>query len=839
MDNFSELYDKLVFHDMEEQLPGEAVEKFSPLSDDEVRQLIGYSSVLSISTDYEKLALAYEIVTRIIEIKKDSDEYVLSAADLLLSRLGNFPGRQLLRDRYFKKKEFSSTTNFALERIAREAENTIEKASGEEQILTDFQFDLFSAVTEGRSVSVSAPTSAGKSFVLNLALERKLSEAVKESIVYIVPTRALISEVSLRIRVALRKSKLINIVVRTAPFPVRKEAISKGIVYILTQERLMSLLYSEDEGLWITSLIIDEAHEIQKGKRGIVLQNSIDGVLAKFPGIPVLFASPLISNPEYFLKVFGVLDNVGSLVERLSPVSQNIVLVDAVKGATNKARFSIVLRNEIIELGERVIDFKFRGSKTLIKALLAVSLTREGDSTIIFANGPADTEKISECLAENLDEAILDDDVDSFIDFIKTEIHPEYPLIECLSKGVAFHYGYMPSIVRSNVERFFKEEKLNYICCTSTLLQGVNLPAKNIIIDKPKSGDKPMARPDFLNLSGRAGRLLKEFHGNIWCLKPAEWDEPVYKGEQLEKIKTAIDVVMSDGGSLVHDLLEKRIKDDNEKEGAEAAFSRIFHEVAQNGRDAVLERYGNDSNHEELDKTIGHCESINVTLPYSILEAHKSLRPDHLQSLYTKFLGELFLPGLKPLHPFKEGAKNQFELILSLISKYFEWEIHENYFPFLSYLAYEWVRGTSLGEILGNRVSYVRGKDPEKSVSPIIRETLNIIEHDIRFKLEKYFAAYVDILKYVFEERGLDQKENSVEPYHIYLEFGASDKVSLNLMALGLSRFTALRVSKYKIFKSIEDDKAESYFIALSNIALRNSILPEVCKKEILDIVGE
>ncbi len=198
----------------------------------------------------------------------------------------------------------------------------------------------------------------------------------------------------------------------------------------------------------------------------------------------------------------------------------------------------------------------------------------------------------------------------------------------------------------------------------------------------------------------------------------------------------------------------------------------------------------------------------------------------------------MFLPGMAPLHPFTEGSKSRFELILSVITESFGWNIHENYFPFLSYLAYEWVRGTSLGEIISNRVKYIRDRDPERSVSSIIREVLNIIEHDIRFKLEKYFSAYNDVLKFVFDENNVDIKDYKIEPYHIYLEFGASDKTSLNLMALGLSRFTALRIAKYKIFRTIEGDKPEEYLRALSQLSLRGSGLPTVCLNEIHELVG-
>ena len=46
--------------------------------------------------------------------------------------------------------------------------------------------------------------------------------------------------------------------------------------------------------------------------------------------------------------------------------------------------------------------------------------------------------------------------------------------------------------------------KRQYLVCTSTLLEGVNLPAKSIIIRKPTRGQgNPLNQNDFWNLAGR------------------------------------------------------------------------------------------------------------------------------------------------------------------------------------------------------------------------------------------------------------------------------------------------------------------------------------------------
>src|SRR5690606_41825818 len=65
----------------------------------------------------------------------------------------------------------------------------------------------------------------------------------------------------------------------------------------------------------------------------------------------------------------------------------------------------------------------------------------------------------------------------------------------------------LPAHVRHVVEICFKEGILDTLFCTTTLMQGVNLPAKNIIIWNPKVGDEKLSGYDYTNLRGRAGRL--------------------------------------------------------------------------------------------------------------------------------------------------------------------------------------------------------------------------------------------------------------------------------------------------------------------------------------------
>lgn len=837
INNIDELIERLIIHSTKRQLLGRPISLKDPLDPVEINRLLGHASILSLSDVPEEKVLAYEITTRLLEVRTEEDSKLFNSAEVIMSRLGNFPGRELLRER------FDLTVNtipsfLKLECLSREAENSI-FVDNETIQLTDFQYNFYSSLQQEKALSVSAPTSAGKSFVLGLNLIKKLKEKKDQCIVYVVPTRALITEVSNRIRDSLRKYKLDDIVVRTAPFSISKDRARNGSVYVLTQERLMSFLSNDaDEMPIITSLIVDEAHEIQKGKRGILLQSAIDYLLKKYPLTEILFASPLIKNPGYFFSIFDISGDGKFFTETISPVSQNIILVSDVRGKTNEIEFSLLSDGKRLPLGNRSVDFKFRGKKTVQKANLAYGISKNNESVIIFSNEPSDAESVAREISKIVKDYKPSPDIQLFIDFLKKEIHPEYPLIDCLKSGVGFHYGKMPSIIRSGVESLFKNDEIKFICCTSTLLQGVNLPAKHIIIENPKSGDKPMSRSDFLNLSGRAGRLLKEFHGNIWCVRPSTWEEKSYEGDKLQEISSALSSIMTDGGLLIQNLLSNNIASGKMLDEAEMAFSKLYQDYHYSEKHSSVEVYRTEENSESLDKTISAISTIFVDLPLDVIEKNKGIRPDHLQKVYNFLKSRECLDDYLLVSPYTAGAKKKMENVIDIFINCFEWGLSDSYKNLISFLAYGWMWGKPLGELLGKRVNFVRERAPNKKVSTIIRDYLDVLDSDVRFKMVKYFSAYNDVLKLLLSRKGVDLDEVEIETYHIYLEFGSCKKEVLNIMAMGLSRFTALHLSNVNNLIP-ETSDIDECFNKIKSIDVRSLNIPSLCKQEILNMQGK
>ncbi|WP_082033730.1 DEAD/DEAH box helicase [Pseudomonas sp. PI1] len=829
-DDFQIDINKLFAHSIYHLLP--AQKGSSKLASEEVRRLIGLASILSISDASDDLSLAYEITSRLIECESDEKDRITQAADIILSRIGNFPGRELLRKRYKNLDSFSPAMALSLERLAREVENTTDDGI----TLTDFQHKFYTNLETQKSLSISAPTSAGKSFILNLDLVRRLKTGKEENIVYIVPTRALISEVSARIRKTVKDREITGVITRTAPFPVKETPSLKNVIYVLTPERLLSLLKPENNTKKITSIFVDEAHEIQKGNRGITLQSAVDLALSLHPYASVLFASPLISNPGYFLSLFGRQDQGLFFTETRSPVSQNLLLISEAPRQVSKVQLSLLAANKNIDLGIIPVNFKFRGSKFKQRAEFANEITLSNESTIIFANGPGEAETVAEELLNIEREYTPSDEVKDFINFIRSEIHEEYPLARTLEQGIAVHYGDMPSIVRTGIEELFKSTEIRFLCCTSTLLQGVNLPAKHIVIENPHSGDKPMTRSDFLNLSGRAGRLLQEFHGNIWCIRPSDWSEASYTGEKLQEIKSSMSKLMDDGGTLINQLISGEIEEDN-KSVAEAGFSRLYQETKALGEGEILFKYETKDNSETLAKNLEHIKGLAITLPQDILDSHSSLRPDHLQTLFDKLFGAVYTEHFSLINPFQQGGYARMCSALEIISEVFSWAENQKYRNFIAYLAHQWATGTPVGALIKSRANFRKRENESEKTSTIIRQLLKAIETEIRFKLVKYLSAYEDIMKHCLLEKGFSEENAKQAPYHTFLEFGSCSPIELSLMSLGFSRFTAIRLKDAVNWGNAEE--IEDYLLVLSRINLSSIKMPRICMKEIKDILGQ
>ena len=73
--------------------------------------------------------------------------------------------------------------------------------------------------------------------------------------------------------------------------------------------------------------------------------------------------------------------------------------------------------------------------------------------------------------------------------------------------------------------RAFEEGKLKALLCTSTLIEGVNTSAKNVVVYDSKLNRKSLDFFTFNNIRGRSGRMFRHFVGNIFVFDAPPQEE--------------------------------------------------------------------------------------------------------------------------------------------------------------------------------------------------------------------------------------------------------------------------------------------------------------------------
>lgn len=814
----------------------------------EVRLLLQTAAIFAFDTRLEdeakdRRAWAYDVATRLVEAFGSSNRTVIEAVDVILMRLGNFPGRTLLRERWSVDGDQHGVKSLCLdlEALAREAENTIEYPKLGELLLTDFQYRLTESIRRSRGVSVSAPTSAGKSFVLAHEIVTSVATQPGRVVVYLVPTRALIQQVVTDLLRLCREAELEGVVVSAAPIDFNPEKTQAGLIYVLTQERLVSLLNNPDFSQEIHQLFVDEAQGIGDSDRGLILDSAIREVLARSPKVRTCFASPLTRNPGYVLGQFRLEDEGEYFTELSSPVSQVLVNVRPVEKKTRVATFSVETPVGTLNLDEIKLPFKFRNVRERL-AGLARFVRKPGESVIVFANRPIDAMETAEVLAEKADPKAPDAEVTDLVKFIKGHVHPKYSLAETLTKGVAFHYGRMPHIIRKRVEDLLREKKLNYVVATSTLLQGVNLPAQHIVVLNPKSGSTPMQAPDFWNLVGRAGRLRENFRGFVWCVDPENWEASPFTGDRLSEIKSAFVASMEDSTlrNLAASVLDGTtdLYDLPNRNAVEQFIGKAFCEFTL--EDKLLSE--SDRVPAEIRKEMQPIETRLETLkgklavPVEVCALNPTIAPMQLEALWRRFTTSMS-PSMIPLDPYSSGALDNLRGIYKTIEDVFIRAGNERW-KYFAPLTFFWVMGKSLRELIADRLEYnnVNSSDTN-AVNANIRELLDAIESTIRFTYVRYLGAYLDVLRAYLTSEGQMEEAETIPPWDLYVEFGARDRVLLMLMSLGVSRSTAVMVRS--VVTKENDISREDCYARLNSLNLQSLDIPELCKDELKSLIGQ
>lgn len=81
---------------------------------------------------------------------------------------------------------------------------------------------------------------------------------------------------------------------------------------------------------------------------------------------------------------------------------------------------------------------------------------------------------------------------------------PQWIEAKALKKGIGIHHGLVPKYIQQEIISLFNDGILNILIYTTTITEGVNTFAKNIIVLSGKKGTKDLKTFDAQNIEGRA-----------------------------------------------------------------------------------------------------------------------------------------------------------------------------------------------------------------------------------------------------------------------------------------------------------------------------------------------
>lgn len=413
-----------------------------------------------------------------------------------------------------------------------------------------------------RAIVVNLPTSSGKTLIAEFKILQALNQFGNEGwIAYVVPTRALVNQITARLRNDLSVSPL-NIKIEKMSGALEldsfeQEKLKNGAFDILvtTPEKLSLLVrqnIDEKLGKSLVLVVADEAHNLEDADRGLALEILLSTIQNDCSRANFLLLTPFIPNAEQVARWLDP-ENPRSISIGLEwQPNERVIGMFYPEGNNRNWKVSykpLITSNQSLSLNDEVLLFDnnlkydFPISSFTNKKVTAVTANyfKNLGSSLVILGTKQDCWDVAEQLSTYFEQLeVLDEKISILQRYISAELGVGFPLINYLSKGIGIHHAGLPDEIRSLQEHLMEEGLLKVLVATTTVAQGINFPVSSILMGSYSYPFKQMPSRDFWNLVGRAGRVQHQSLGIVGlAIKNKNDNEQILKTTQFVQSRTA------------------------------------------------------------------------------------------------------------------------------------------------------------------------------------------------------------------------------------------------------------------------------------------------------------
>ena len=386
--------------------------------------------------------------------------------------------------------------------------------------LDDFQLEAITALNQGESVIVCAPTGSGKTLVGEYAIHRAL--AMGRRVFYTTPLKALSNQKLRDFRETFGDE---NVGLLTGDSSVNRDAP----VVVMTTEIFRNMLYGTTIGEVGTSLrgvqavVLDECHYMNDRQRGTVWEES---VIYCPPEVQLVGLSATVANggqlTDWISEVHGPTRLIYSDF-RPVPLNFHFAVDKGIFPLLNERGGGMHPRLK----RRRKPPRQQRGQKKkqavpTIPGIVAQLQREDMLPAIYFIFSRKGCDRAVQAVTHmNLVTAaeaeLLKRRIDSFL-----QRHPDAVRdnqLEPLYQGIAAHHAGILPAWKGLVEQLFQSGLIKVVFATETLAAGINMPARTTVIaslsKRTDDGHRLLHASEFLQMSGRAGRRGMDSEGHV------------------------------------------------------------------------------------------------------------------------------------------------------------------------------------------------------------------------------------------------------------------------------------------------------------------------------------